>query len=96
MGRPAPQAATDIHPAVADAPATIQQKGKQHRTKLLELRIMFTKTLSVRCECDLSTEAWSCLKDSPQIRSLAWKAIERIILDRYIHHGDDDETAQGN
>lgn len=63
------------------APEDGEQAQHQLR-ELIEMRFLLTETLSIRCECYFSANAWLYLKDSPELRNIARKAIERILLER--------------
>lgn len=65
-----------------------------HRGELVELRFLISETLSVRCECYLSANAWLILRDSPLLRSIARKTIEKILSDRSTSLGESHEKSQ--
>lgn len=60
------------------------------------MRFLLTETLSIRCECYFSANTWLYLKDSPELHSIARKAIERIVLERCSALGENDENAERN
>lgn len=78
-----------------DAPEDGEQVQNKTR-ELIKMRFLLTETLSVRCECYLSPNAWLYLKDSPELRSIARLAIERIISERRSHLGGNNEKPQGS
>lgn len=74
------------------------EHGKQtpnHLGELIEMRFLLSETLSIRCECFFSANAWLYLKDSPELRNIARKAIERIASERRSMEGENDEKTEG-
>lgn len=73
------------------------EDGKQianHLRELIEMRFLLSETLSIRCECYLSADAWLYLKDSPELRNIARKAIERIASEYRSMEGKNDEKTE--
>lgn len=84
--RPNPESHQSLGEASKDGRQT-----QNHCGELIEMRFLLTERLSIRCECYLSANAWLHLKDSPELRSIARKAIERIISERCSGLGGDDD-----
>lgn len=62
-----------------------------HVGELVEMRFMLNETLSIRCECYFSANAWLYLKDSPELHNIARKTIEQIASERRSMEGENNE-----
>lgn len=67
-------------------------KTKNYRGELIEMRFLLTEKISIRCECYFGENYWISLRDSPELRNIAWRAIERIVSERCNRDGAKDEN----
>lgn len=72
------------------------EQPSNHRGELIEMRFLLSETLSIRCECYFSANTWLYVKDSPELRNIARKAIERIVSMHNSGLGENDENSSGS
>lgn len=48
-----------------------------HCGEPFEVSLQLTDRLSIRCECYLCANDWFSLVDSPELRFIVWRAVER-------------------